>query len=446
MRRQQTSFKDAARLILLILLINFFHVQQSSAQQYIGVGTNNPLTRLHVYDGPSGNTSPFPPLTVESNMNAYITLLTPNTNESGLFFGKASYAAHGGIIYNNTSNPDGLQFRTNGNLNRMVITNTGDIGIGTLTPGAGFVVRRGSSAGGTAEFWGTTNITHINFSSGEDTYIRGGKTNSNVIINDIPGGKVGIRTYPSAQFDILGGNNWDLTGGEGDMRIGDGTHRLKFGIALAGGGAGGAGIMQFGHTGGFNNLALGSQGKNYININGSSDYVDLTNLNGGLRINGNAGAGGQMLQSGGASAAPSWSSVSSWLFNNLQMMQQSGTTTIAWPNTGSFGSMNYGDFSLVVTTTSKLLLYSVGNMESLSCFACGPSAGFIQTQINKDGTAFSVFFAQGNADNGHVSTLNGMILYQIPPGTYTFFTYGANQGGPDVKFSNARLLIVLIPQ
>src|SRR2546423_389333 len=120
--------------LMFVLLIMLMPGRQAACQQYIGIGTNNPLTRLHVYDGPSGNTSPFPPLTVESNVNAYITLLTPNTNESGLFFGKASYAAHGGIIYNNTGTPDGLKFCTNANIVSFSLTNTCDDGIATTTP------------------------------------------------------------------------------------------------------------------------------------------------------------------------------------------------------------------------------------------------------------------------------------------------------------------------
>lgn len=39
---------------------------------------------------------------------------------------------------------------------------------------------------------GTTNYSHFFFGTNEDTYIRAGKNGSNVIINDITGGKVGI--------------------------------------------------------------------------------------------------------------------------------------------------------------------------------------------------------------------------------------------------------------
>ncbi|HSC53289.1 MAG TPA: tail fiber domain-containing protein [Phnomibacter sp.] len=63
-----------------------------------------------------------------------------------------------------------------------------------LTTGAGgsaeLDVGRGGGGDGTAVFMGTTYWSHFNFSSGENTYIRGGKAASNLILNDIVGGKV----------------------------------------------------------------------------------------------------------------------------------------------------------------------------------------------------------------------------------------------------------------
>jgi hypothetical protein len=53
----------------------------------------------------------------------------------------------------------------------------------------------------------------------------------------------------------VAGGNWDLAAGEGDVKIGSATHRLKMGVALSGGGAGDARIRSQGGTG---RLVLGS--------------------------------------------------------------------------------------------------------------------------------------------------------------------------------------------
>ena len=68
--------------------------------------------------------------------------------------------------------------------NRFQIQSTGGGGSGELDVG------RGTSWDGTAVFQGTNNWSHFNNGSNEDTYIRGGKGSSHVIINDIAGGKV----------------------------------------------------------------------------------------------------------------------------------------------------------------------------------------------------------------------------------------------------------------
>ena len=82
-------------------------------------------------------------------------------------------------------------------------------------------------------------------------------------------------TTPATKLDIAGANGWDVSSGEGDVRIGNATHRLKFGVALSGGGAGAANIMQQGLPGGFNVLSLGAQGNQLLFINGGSASVGI---------------------------------------------------------------------------------------------------------------------------------------------------------------------------
>lgn len=91
-----------------------------------------------------------------------------------------------------------------------------------------------------------------------------------LIMSELPAQNVGIgTTTPVNRLDISGMNNWDLINGEGDARIGNNNYRLKFGVALAGGGAGAAALMQYGNPNGFNLLNLGSQGKYILSLNGN---------------------------------------------------------------------------------------------------------------------------------------------------------------------------------
>ncbi len=110
----------------------------------MGVGTTTPQTRLHVLSGDGT------PLTVQgNNAVAYINVLTPANRESAVLFSNPNFAA-GGIVYNNTGTPNGLQFRTNGNVNRAVITDTGLVGINTLAPAARLHVQGASASQTTA--------------------------------------------------------------------------------------------------------------------------------------------------------------------------------------------------------------------------------------------------------------------------------------------------------
>jgi hypothetical protein len=67
----------------------------------------------------------------------------------------------------------------------------------------------------------------------------------------------GYFVRPSGGVRIYGPGNWDVANTEGDLRIGNDTHRLKFGIALDGGGMGDAWVRAHGGIERFNIWAPG---------------------------------------------------------------------------------------------------------------------------------------------------------------------------------------------
>jgi hypothetical protein len=119
------------KLLLLSCLITTLFAKT----QNVGIGTLTPQTKLHVYNGASGALPfSFSPLAVESNGHTYINILSPAANESAVLFGQPGSSANGSVMYNNTGTPNGFQFRNNGNITRMTIVSSGNVGIGTINP------------------------------------------------------------------------------------------------------------------------------------------------------------------------------------------------------------------------------------------------------------------------------------------------------------------------
>ena len=90
-------------------------------------------------------------------------------------------------------------------------------------------------------------------------------TASNQFLINASGG-VGIGTNaPQSRVHILGGQ-WDLSSTEGDFKIGDPTYRLKMGVATGGGGAGDARIYA---SGGTNRLIFGTGTTDVVSVFGN---------------------------------------------------------------------------------------------------------------------------------------------------------------------------------
>ena len=113
----------------------------------VGINTIAPKSLFHVSAGASAATPIASAVAIfEDNTDVAINLLTPAADESAIYFGNPEDPAHGGIVYNSTV-ANGLAFRTNKNVTKMVLTDVGNVGIGDNTPNARMHISNGTGGG-----------------------------------------------------------------------------------------------------------------------------------------------------------------------------------------------------------------------------------------------------------------------------------------------------------
>jgi hypothetical protein len=123
----------------------------------------------------------------------YAGLMEMNTNTGDIYFG--------GFNFNQSVTDFGP---ITGYKQILTMKQSGNVGIGVDNPVAQLDVQK-SNIGAIAlvNFKGTSNYSHFMYGANEDTYIRGGKNGSNVIINDITAGKTGVSTStPLTTFHV----------------------------------------------------------------------------------------------------------------------------------------------------------------------------------------------------------------------------------------------------
>ncbi len=108
-------------------------VNSATATTSVGIGLNTPSARLHVRrNGASGG--PFignASMIIEDNTQSYVQLSNPTNSENGILSGNALTSIRSGIVFGIDS---AMFLRTGGNTNRMLIDNSGYIGVGTTAP------------------------------------------------------------------------------------------------------------------------------------------------------------------------------------------------------------------------------------------------------------------------------------------------------------------------
>lgn len=163
----------------------FLIITLGSHAQNVGIGTGSPQYKLDVV--------------------GFVRNSNTGISSPGLF---GRLTAGGSLRIENSDNfkflvIDGSTIQSQIGTNTGTATNAspllinpygGNVGIRTTTPNASLSVYRGNGVDGTAAFFGTDHVSHFNYNINENTYIRGGKTSSQVFINDTHNGDVNIAT------------------------------------------------------------------------------------------------------------------------------------------------------------------------------------------------------------------------------------------------------------
>lgn len=98
----------------------------------VGIGTVVPHAPLHVREGQAGSNGHANSSAIfERSGQNFVSILSPDASERGILFGDETSVASGGIVFNNSALPGGLQLRTGGNVSRMFLRSDGRVGIGT---------------------------------------------------------------------------------------------------------------------------------------------------------------------------------------------------------------------------------------------------------------------------------------------------------------------------
>ena len=190
-----------------ILLINLLYAASSGLfSQNVGIGTLIPTHAKLEVDGSVGNVAGL--FGNSTNSGVSLNVGFPEVGFNYYFNGDAMSIApgYGAVMGMNPGNGDLYLGNFNGDqtlfpfstlfnyTDRFILKQNGRIGIGISNPNAQLSVTRGVGVDGTAAFFGTAHVSHFNYGSGENTYIRAGINSGKVIINDIPGSRVGVGT------------------------------------------------------------------------------------------------------------------------------------------------------------------------------------------------------------------------------------------------------------
>lgn len=220
------------------------HIFNTNAGR-VGIGTDAPEAPLHVFGGSAGTVTAHPNSSAafERGGANYLSILSPSASERGLLFGDPGSFVNGGIIYNSGSVPNGFQFRTATNTTRMVITEPGNVGMGTTAPDSSTRLHAVSASTGvvsavrgeTASPLGTGVVGTATSSTGLAVGVTGSTSSSGGV------GVMGSTNVASGECFGVWGINLS-TGGRGVYGQSVQTSGTNYGVYGSIAGGGGAGV------------------------------------------------------------------------------------------------------------------------------------------------------------------------------------------------------------
>jgi hypothetical protein len=132
---------------------NAFFVEGST--DHIGMGTNDPDSPLHVHVGSAGSVTAFDTtgVTIEDSDNATLNFLSPDASQSRILFGSPSDNVGASIKWSHDTNAFEIKGGTGSSQlqlggaqsTQMLINNSGNVGIGTTSPGAKLDVEKSAN-------------------------------------------------------------------------------------------------------------------------------------------------------------------------------------------------------------------------------------------------------------------------------------------------------------